>query len=528
VVVSLNSIQPLIADDGPKLGDMLPRLADRFRYWVFGLVFVMMLASFNGQLRLSPDSARYLLTGHRLAQGGSWGDPAGYSAELSPGFPRLVALVDRAFGSQANLALHLLLLAAGLAGVALVYRLFIHLVGRPTAVILTLMVGVSHGVFPRTFQAMPDIFFYDGLLLVLLAWARITKPLQPIIPGASQWHRWGRMHNSLAMFIAGFALMAVMRSVVVVPLAAVVLACVWGLVVQRKWRLIAVAALAAALLLAVVHALQPGPVFALTRDEAHLKRLLIDQLPQTVSLAFTETGPALLREHLPEGLSGINAAFIAWPVGIFAAVGGFLVIRREKLLGLVFVLFFAQWLITGSTSRYLAVAVPCLALGWWWLAAYFEKRIGSWPGTAVLITMLAVAPLGSILSSGSMMLTQRAKPFEETYRQGAYARYRALADEMHSKLPDDALIIAGDHASAELALLSGMDVRQRVSHVYDFAIVHGETAPIYVVTPLTPNAQAHVDRADLLLGPVLFSITDVHGIGLEIRPARVQRRPDKD
>lgn len=501
-------IQPLFKDDGPKLAGIVLRFIDSHRYWVFGYLAVLYIGGFNTYLRLSPDTAANLMAGDRLARGLDMAGPGGQGGNLVPGFPWLVALFQTVFAEHSTTALLYFMLGVGFAGLWLVYRLLIAVTDRPTAVVVTLLAGLNHAVYSYALRPMPDLLFYDGLLLALWGWhlCHLT-PTHEAEPVAARRARW----RGGAMLVVGLAVMAAMRSVVGVIVVAMLIDTGWRLVASRRWRWLAGLALAGCLGILLIHLLQAGFTLQLTPDEALLKQRLVERLPTTLHEALHDTGPRLINEHIAEAWFGLNIRGAAAPFSILALASWFWLWRANRLWALIVLGFLVQWLLVGTTRRYFIPTVPLFALGWWRFAVYLEKRIGAWPGTAVFIVLLCLPVLGASLKSGNTMLLQRKRPYYAYYNTGKYEPFIELAEWMRAELPDDALVIAGENAPSELALLSGRDVRQRIAHLYT------HEGPAYIIEPLTSNAQGHIRRGEAELGEVLLTLTDHEGHPLVLR-----------
>ncbi|MFI4861073.1 MAG: hypothetical protein ACIAXF_10370 [Phycisphaerales bacterium JB063] len=505
-------IKPIFPNDGPKLGAILLRFIDTHRYWVFGYLGLMYAAGFTTYLRLSPDTAANLMAGDRLARGLGLVGPGGQGANLVPGFPYLVAVFQTVFGEQRDTALLVFMLGVGLAGLWLVYRLFQAVTDRPTAVLITLLAGINNAIYSYALRPMPDLLFYDGLLLALWGWHLLHRPTAAARgdDAASDTARPTRWRGA-AMLLAGLALMAAMRTVVGVVVFAMLIETAWRLVAQRRWRWLAGLAIAGVLGVLLIHLLQAGFTLRLTPDEALLKQRLVDRLPATLHQAWTDTGPQLINEHIAEAVFGVNIRGAAAPLSVLVLVSWCWLFRANRLWALIVLGFLLQWLLVGTTRRYFIPTLPLFALGWWYFAVYLEKRIGAWPGTAVFIVLLCFPVLGSSLKSGNTMLLQRQRPYYAHYNDGKYAPLIELADAMRQTLPSDALVIAGPNAPAELALLSGHDVRRRIAHLYP------HTGPAYVIEPMTPNARGHIERGEARLGEVLLTLTDHEGRPIVLR-----------
>src|SRR4051812_35865801 len=97
-------------------------LIERFATPLFVLVALLYLISFNGRWRIGLDSANYRGLANSLATGGGYhfGDWAGRN--IYPGFPLLLAGLQRAFGTSA-VAPCIVLLIMSMLTMVVTYRL---------------------------------------------------------------------------------------------------------------------------------------------------------------------------------------------------------------------------------------------------------------------------------------------------------------------------------------------------------------------------------------------------------------------
>ena len=65
--------------------------ADQRRWWLFGAVALLYLAGFNGQWRVSPDSALYASLGRNLYEGKGYTYQGERHTWVEPGFPWLIS-----------------------------------------------------------------------------------------------------------------------------------------------------------------------------------------------------------------------------------------------------------------------------------------------------------------------------------------------------------------------------------------------------------------------------------------------------
>src|SRR5687768_7006933 len=89
------------APPDPPLSARLMAWADRNRWWLFAGVALLYLAGFNGQWRVSPDSALYASLGRNLAEGRGYTYQGEHHKWVEPALPYLIAGSFRVFGPDA-------------------------------------------------------------------------------------------------------------------------------------------------------------------------------------------------------------------------------------------------------------------------------------------------------------------------------------------------------------------------------------------------------------------------------------------
>ncbi len=141
--------------------------ADRHRLALWTAMLCFYLAAFNGQWRIQSDAALYLSIGRNLAHGLGFtylGEP---NHLAYPGWPGLIALTFKLFGAKSLAPVNLLMMLMSLATVAMVYRLFLLHSGRPTAVVISIGVGLTKAFFCYGFELWSDMPFALGAICTL-------------------------------------------------------------------------------------------------------------------------------------------------------------------------------------------------------------------------------------------------------------------------------------------------------------------------------------------------------------------------
>ncbi|MBC8108230.1 MAG: glycosyltransferase family 39 protein, partial [Anaerolineae bacterium] len=178
----------------------LPALIERLATPLFIGVALLYLVSFNGKWRIGLDSANYRGLADSIANGRGYhfGDWAGQN--IYPGFPLLLAGLQKLFGASA-LAPCIVMLIFSVLTMIVTYRLIRLHYPKWIAVTITFGVAINSWFLQQTSELMTDIPFLLGVVTSLYGWdllrtsrARLQRPTRAI-----------------ALLICGLALAASMR-----------------------------------------------------------------------------------------------------------------------------------------------------------------------------------------------------------------------------------------------------------------------------------------------------------------------------
>src|SRR5438477_7201518 len=171
--------------------------ADRHRWWLFGAIAVLYIAGFNGQWRVSPDSALYASLGRSLAEGQGYTYQGERHTWVEPGLPYLVSFGFRLFGPDAFWPTLLVLLASAFAALALFYRLMLIHADRPTAVVLTTLLALNETFYRYPLHLFTDTPFLVGVLLFLLGYEIVFQNHRP-----RRWPPWLFMATGVFIMVS--------------------------------------------------------------------------------------------------------------------------------------------------------------------------------------------------------------------------------------------------------------------------------------------------------------------------------------
>lgn len=481
----LTSVPSLPLDDAsghrePHSSAHLLLLADRHRRWIFGFVAVIYLIGFNGQWHIEPDSALYLTIARNLAEGHGYSYHGQTPMHAYPGWPWLLAGTFKVFGIDHLVPAHGLMCLMTLLALALTYRLFLLHAGRPTAVVVTAMVGLMESVYQYTLELRNDLPFLVGVMATLVGYEVIVRslgqrgseqkdlraaddvvrrahPTLPDVVGAAQGASSSpesrdpkpeaRTHwFDLVLFPLGLLFSAVMRPTMLALLPCVALGLLWAVWRSRR-RWVGMALIGLVVLVgAGFYLLDPrrgsdapaggyedDMVNVFTQQErfaAVVHRTVYEFLPQlwkstTVSAFGHQLGP------------GIDIVAFGALLALGLGLG-----RRRALWGLWVAATFAVMLVQIPRDRYFLPILPLLAFAWWQAMVWVNRRLGARWGNVAFI-FLATLWLGpNLVKIGNAIIEQRHRPYLKYYKEGRFDSIQALGRKIERHVPEDRPVLA--------------------------------------------------------------------------------------
>lgn len=412
-------------------------------------------ALWNGRWRPDGDGAVDLVIGRRIARGLGFTHPDGWEEPLMPALSYVAAAGFRLFGEDSVMLPLLAVAACWLGSLVCVFLWLRRVAGRPTAVLLTAVLGVSEAWLSFGIAVRSDLPFAAGTAATLLGleWATAASP-----------HRRRRLAGAAAL-LAGLALMALTRSVFVLVVGSLGIGLFAAALRSQRWWW--AAALAAVGPVAAAVALWRSP--AVGADAGILLRRLgfgpggpgIEPVLENVTRLFSESlaeavfaldlGPlctVLLSGML---LVGFGLA-VRGPGGSFASRCFWAVLLAS--LGFTWVVFL-------SHDRYMLPVLPLLLLGGWKLLRWVEGRalhlargvsgrgLPAASGLAAPAVVL-VAVLMNIIDAASMYQEQRSTEPLTRIDDGQMHSLARDAARMRRELPTQVVLVANKNP-AELA-----------------------------------------------------------------------------
>lgn len=416
----------------------------KLRWFIFAIVALNLVVSFNGQWRIGRDSSLYRAVGENLAAGRGYTFRGQHERHVYPGLPVLLAAVERICGHQDALrpraALAVMLVMAGLT-LVVVYQLVRTYFPEWIAVCVTTGVGINHGFVQQANELMTDLPFLLGVCLTLLGLARLPK--------ASS----GRQRAWAIVQIAVGAVLAIsMRPTFWALAGAWAGACVVGLIGSRRrtWFGLGIAALV--LLLAAWISLDPrtggGSLFGGKYER--MVKIRLSHFWQTSRADWQKHVASVFIKDLPEEVFGLEMPSPWGPIAVaILLTSSVLLVRQAPVWGLYVFVTIGMTLLLGSKGRYYLMVLPVLLTGWAVFAGWASRLSARWyrkapvTGELVLLFWLGLATVPHIIRDAAFVMEQHGygkdgshRDFLQVYRSGKMQPLVNLTRTIRREVPE--------------------------------------------------------------------------------------------
>jgi hypothetical protein len=418
---------------------------DRRRWLIFAGIAIAYLLAFNGQWLIEPDGGLYLNLARNLALGRGYTYGGIRHDTVYPGFPLALAALYRVFPTHLIFAADVFILLCSLASLALVYRLILLAYNRPTAVLVTLGVGLSHEFFQYSFEILTEMPFLLGVMAVLTGHEAVFGPNAP---KRARWWDW-------ALLAAGVVIATSTRPTMIGLLSAWIITLIYTAVIRRNWKAGAALVICALVVCTFI-------LFDPRRSAGHglaggYEEYAINQLSLTHVLWLTATANirSLLDPILAKAafgmrlLPGMNA-----PFGIIVAAAAMALITKRLLWGLWVILTLVPLVLFVSNDRYLLPILPFMVLGWWNLVRGIDAKIPGRLGNAVVVFLLTLGMAPNIIEVVGMIYHQRIHPFLAEYKDGKYEPFAHIAPEVARDTGPQDLVLCPPKSARMIAFLA--------------------------------------------------------------------------
>jgi hypothetical protein len=486
-------------------------IADRWRWVLWAFVALCYAAAFNGQWRMQPDAALYLAIGRNLATGHGFTYLGQANRLAYPGWPLLISVVFRVFGAGSMIPVHLLMLLISGITLALTYRLFLIYRDRPTAVVVSVGVGLTKAFFCYAFELWSDMPFAMGVIAFLAGYEAVV----PVTAGKHRrrWYDWGLLLGGLGVAMStrptGWPLLAAAGLGVVADAARR----------RIRWRTLgwmaAVGLLAGLLVTSTTHRSVEANFGGVYLDYVHAELsgseagLLRRNVVQNIRSLFTWAASDVLFQVRfgPVCNSILSVVVLALGFGLF---------RYRAVWGFWFCFLLGTILISQETlDRYFLPVLPLLVFGWWdaisRLGRIVARPIGDW----IFLALLAFGGIVNLTKCCGIAIQQQARPFLLHYDNGQYDGIPKLAAAIADQVPAGAVVVTRAPFGRVTAYLSGRDVVNAVD------VRPSDPRQIYVVEPADRQTQEMLQRSHLVEGPPLVTVApspnhDVKAVALSL------------
>jgi len=413
---------------------------DRHRRIWFTYVAILLICSFNGKWHFGPDSAAYRQLGHNLATTGRYffrTDIPGldeYHNEQGtryPGLPLLLAALERMFG-RGDLPPLIVMMGMAMLSLVLIYRLMLYRLPRWLAVCVAVGMGNNPRFIQYSNEILSDMPFLLGVVVTMLGYEQVMRA------GKRRWLVIGMLNTFIGLLIA-----AAMRPTFMMLGAALVAACLWGILrgtvgtgehapsfacafaddtpARRsaiRWRsFLLIGALVVATLLFItlidIRSRQAGFLSGGYEERMMSK---VENFGSKVAPLLPGNVGELLEDAMPMAMWGFRSGWGLVPLGthhlgwgtafsLIVLIAGIRLARRNMLWGMFVLITVIALIFAGSVPRYFLMILPLLLAGWGlflqWLAQKFHSiaaaRFTIGFGLFFLLTINAVASFDVIL-----------------------------------------------------------------------------------------------------------------------------------
>jgi hypothetical protein len=413
----------------------------RRRKVLYAVVIVLFLLAFNGQWKVGRDSALFRGLARSLAAGQGYQFTAFASSTVYPGYPLILAGLERTFGAS---AFPPLALNYGLALLTLLvtYRLIALHYAQWVAVVITVGVGINAWFLGLSNELLTDLPFMLAGLLALYGWERIR--LGPV--------RRDRVLGGVLLLV-GLLAAASLRPTFWVLALSMVLVCIWG-VIRGPGRRYYAAALAAVFLAGIVLLAADPRTRGIDPLAGGYERAMISRLHKLSAVAGENAWDMLTRNLSGSFFGGRFGLSVTIPLTMVLIASSLMLWRRHPLWTIYILLTVMVTIVMTSVPRYYTPVLPLLLLSWLLLVLEVARRLPErWAGVPVLVGVLLVV-IPNLARSTREIANQR---YRNVGGRVTWGDEIAMADWIREVVPPDARVLAPTGAPI-MAYFSGRDV----------------------------------------------------------------------
>jgi hypothetical protein len=455
--------------------------------WLY--IALLYLICFNGQWRIGLDSANYRGLADSIAggRGYTFGEWAPHN--VYPGFPLLLAALQKAFGSGA-LAPCMSMLVMSAMTMVVTYRLIRLHYPKWIAVTVTFGLATNSWYLQQSSELMTDVPFLLGVVTGLYGWDLLQR-------------REGPRARAIAILCIGLIIAATTRPTFLILVAAWGLACTWGLVRERgaRKRFYAIALGVMFSVWIAFVALDPRSRGFHPLSGGGYEREAVEILSAGAPTSRLEQVLYVLNDQLPSGFFGEQLSLFSVKAGgrkysptsifgslvLLASIG--LIVRRHFAWALLAWLTFVATVIYSAEPRYYLMVMPILLLAWLRLLVEIARRLPSRWGEVAVGVGLALVVANNVSRSIAFIKEQRSAPFLDHYKSGKWLPAYRMAMLIRQRVPGGESVLGP--SGSVVSYLSGRhvwsqrEIVPRRGHVSEFPRLLYDKHIAYAVFPAT-------------------------------------------
>jgi hypothetical protein len=456
---------PLPLAEPQRLSDKVLAIVDQYRDVLFLALFGMYLLGFNGQWRVERDSALYLTLARNWSQGLGY-TYRGIPENLAyPGLPVMFAGVFKLLHTQSVVPLLALMMLLGWAALGLTYRLFLLHSGRPTAVMVTLGLGMTRLFYRYSFELLSDMPFLVAVLAFLVGFESILFARRRDPNHVPRWFDW-------VFLIGGLGVAMSMRPVMLLLLGAIVVGVMWSAFageLPRIWAFIIAAIIVVATILfySKLDIRHHHGVASVGGYEDYLLDVKFAKPMTLLRQVFRENIPGLFESAAVKALFGaplfvgMNTLLSIVTIGL-----AFWLLCQRKLWGVWAIVTVLMLCLFKPLDRYFLPIVPLLVFAWWEVLVRLNHRLPYRWADKVFLALLIFGGTTNLLRLGQMIaFEQRRVPFIEHYREGCYASLSSVGKLLDQQMGVKAWVLVEPKCARILTYVSGRDAIEKGDNV---------------------------------------------------------------
>jgi len=438
---------------------------EKYGKWLILFSLLPWIAVFNGRWRIGLDSPIYRGLADSLLNGEGYHFGEFGSHQIYPGFPLLLATVQKLFGNDVFRPVPQII-TIGLLGLATVIMTY-HLIGRHfpkwMAVCATCALASNARFVSLVNELLTDVPFMFGMVASMLGWSLFAD---------AKTTKQRTISAGLAFF--GLLFAASMRPAFWFFALAWFLVSVWGLIRGPRFTsAMTLAMLGFGVLLFTAldprtkgfHPLAGGyeqefldVVSSSGSMETEARMLsLVERVKFGTKQLFTEHLPAaVLGQDLPNTAGAIFSGLLVLSVVV-------LLLKKQPLWALLVIITLATTPLLSTPPRYYVVLTPFLSLaillGTRWATC---KLPGGWgdlclAGVLLFVTCMNISKwLPTVREQHSVPISDTSLAFYDHYRDGRFAPFIRMASIIHDKVAAGEKVVSPQ--ASVVKYLSGRDV----------------------------------------------------------------------